>query len=204
MREGKSAFFFGSFFVSSIGLSRYIKNTYERSLRWMKSMIGPTEAVLFQAAFSFGFKTIAFGSDWNGKVRPRSGSEPELVGTNPSASERLSRRKSTCSGKKQILFTNHAECNTLPPVMVGACVPGFIPPFSSGEWGEGILGGGIGGKIRGKMICGIGRQERAFQARHFKACPVAVEDGAAAAGGGTQFSFMIHEILRGRVFDRRS
>jgi hypothetical protein len=56
-------------------------------------------------------------------------------------------------------------------------VPLSSPPFPEGEWGEGILGGGIGGKIRGKMICRLGRRERTFQVRHFKACPVAIEDG---------------------------
>jgi hypothetical protein len=34
------------------------------------------------------------------------------------------------------------------------------------------------------MIYSIGRQERTFQVRHFKACPVAVLDGATAFGGG--------------------
>jgi hypothetical protein len=33
------------------------------------------------------------------------------------------------------------------------------------------------------MMCSIGRQEHTFQVRHFKACPVAVEDGATAKGG---------------------
>jgi hypothetical protein len=37
------------------------------------------------------------------------------------------------------------------------------------------------------MICNIGRQERTFQVRHFKACPVAIEDGAAAYSGGNLF-----------------